>query len=367
MTRARALVAFLLCFHAAAHASLALGGASPVLTGATLAGAAVVMALAALAGARFDAHADETPEVEREQRGTRVTVAAVYAVVLLGALLPPGPRGVLALVACQVVFASLPQLGPGRGLMLVNAQVMACLGVLAGGVVAATSILGHGLLVVAWLALDQARRRDLPLARAMRGAVLPALACTLLLVAGLALVRPAAWKELDLPGPRTGAASRSTARLVDAYSDLVLYAAAGLAILLVAMLVLPREEAEGEEKPLPAPPPRVVIRRAAQRPPGVIDESGDRGRVIAAHRGFLARAAMLGRARAPHRTPAEFAAGLPPPASELARLFGRARWSRERISPVEASAAEAHAAEALATIAAAKDAPAKVTSGRRRP
>lgn len=323
----------------------------------------VALGAAALAGAAlFERLASLT------DRHVRARIRSVAGIVYGGALflislgLLVGHRdaaegGVSLLQGLQPLFLLLAGFGRGYLGALINAFVLTCTSLLAGGPGASVSATAHGGLLVFFLTVDHAARQltehpveTLPEARPLvaRGLLQGALVAAGL--AGWFALFPA---DAYAPLQRSGAAVSIPADRLAGLLGNLLFVAIASVVAFYAALRLGSGAGGGT-----AEPELVAFVRARRRSQPAaaasraVEEPAPGEWSLKIVRLYLKTAEQLakwGRRRRPHQTPAEFSRTLAPAgaSAELAELFGRARYGREALTEADFERASRASREVL--------------------
>lgn len=344
----RSAVAFLLSLHAVGMAQLAY---SPSLTGLAL----VSVFAATILGLTGPGPASEPPRRDRAATYRVASLWGLYSLYLMSAFLmaSAGDRSLAAILVgllafAQLMFLAWPAIGPRAVPLLVNALSLCVLSAAAGGYLPLFAVAGFAPLAAALIVVDhhhlrRARPREALLPAAGHAGLAALVVWPLLPWLPLTFVRTAGVTN-ELP-------QLSLSDLTGGTLKLLFWGAVGLGLLFFARWLLDRLRGEDEavlpDGLEPAAEAGASERLSSGLPPLELDLSGARGRIVAVFEDFLARADRLGFERRPNWTAAEFARRLPMPASRLARLFGRARYSEEELEDRDAEAAAADAENVL--------------------
>jgi hypothetical protein len=319
-----------------AMSSLSLGWPPFVLGTAAFGGAAIHERLAGLADRHLRA---------RIRSVAAIVYGAALFLISLGLLV--GHRnaaegGVEMLQALQPAFLLLAGFGRGHLGTLINAFVLTCASILAGGAGAAVSATLHSGLLVFFLAADHAARKltEYPVD------VLPKAAPFLLRGAALSLAVAggiAAWflffpASAYAPLRRSGAVGAFPAdQLAGLLGNLLFIAVVSAVAFYLFLRLGGGGRNEETEAPLVAFVPAL---RRSQKAGGttcveaVPSMKEWRTRIVTLYVRTTEQLAKGGHRRRPWQTPREFARTLAPagPAGELAELFSRARYGREEMT-----------------------------------
>lgn len=341
------LLPFLVSLLAAGHALIATGVWSLPMVALTL----------TLATAFTNPRSSEPTPLFRDAGFTRmVQLWAIYGLLLVIALVMMATRGhseiVLAargLVVLQVLALGLRGAGHSSLPVFINAQALICLVAMAGGSFAAIAITSYAVLTVLWMTIRHYELNRAGIGHGFRAALSYCL-ITLLVLGG--------WFSIA-PPPRLGTvafgdfAPELEQSLREAYTRLLLWAAGALLLLTFLRRVSkkkdPRPPTAVEEEEIEVTFDSIEPLDDTQWSDS-FEASGARARLIEVYSGFLRGAAVSGRERSPSVTPLEFAATLPPPATSLAELFGKARYSSTNIEDDDVSTASSQAREVLAEL-----------------
>jgi hypothetical protein len=306
---------------------------------------------AAVAGAAFRERFSGL--LERNARArvralTGITYGAVVLIVSLGLL--SGSRdaarsGVSILRALQLVFLLLTGFSRGDLGTLVNAFALTSTSLLAGGPAAALSATLHGSILVFFLAADHATRtltefpvEDLPSSGRILGIGASAAFMIAVLLAGFFwLLPPAPYEPLQKAGAIRALPAGELTGLLSNLMVVAIISSLGIYLLL-------RFGVAGRNISVEEPVAEVVSpQRKTVRPEGARDREPQapmkewRGRIVALYVKTAEQLAKWGRRRKSFQTPREFARTLAPAAasSELAELFGRARYGPDEPTRAE--------------------------------
>jgi hypothetical protein len=275
-----------------------------------------------------------------------VPVTLVYSgtiLLLVAGVTGPQPdlwRGaVRLLVFFQCGFLLVAGTPGGAIAARVNAMVLVCVAIVAGGLTAAGAAVGLAGLVMVWLAVDHEAVRGGSVLRGWFTGLAAGAIAGGALAGVFFLLPPRAYRKAPPPPVVI-----DPARLAEVYVALLRAFAVLLVVVVAAVVILRwlmrRRGGAAESTRVGA---ALAVRRRplahAQETSSGGAMEGWRGRVVRLYLALLRQLARRGVLRRPDQTALEFARRLPDPAHDLAVVFGRARYGPSDVAEEDYRAA----------------------------